>query len=91
MGAFKCVSVVYNGLEEEWLEKAEVVECTPNGDKKAARVLLSSDKDVVIIYYEDKYMNDKLLEAELKRIKACMIIEYKKLMLKRIMGGNFHE
>lgn len=29
MGVFKCVSVMYGGLDDAWLEKAEVEECTP--------------------------------------------------------------
>lgn len=91
MGVFKCVSVMYGGLDDAWLEKAEVEECTPNGSKKAARVLLTEDREIIFIYYEDRYMSDKLLELELKRVKACMLIEYNKLKLKRVMGDYFRE
>lgn len=37
------------------------------------------------------YMSDMLLELELKRVKACMVIEYNKLKLKKVMLGNFCE
>lgn len=63
----------------------------PNGNKKAARVLLTEDREIIFIYYEDRYMSDKLLELELKRVKACMLIEYNKLKLKRVMGDDFRE
>lgn len=49
MGVFKCVSVMYGGLDDAWLEKAEVEECTPNGSKKAARVLLTEDRESYIM------------------------------------------
>lgn len=91
MGFFKCVSVMYGGLGDAWLEKAEVEECTPNGNKKAAKALLMEDGEIVFIYYEDKYIPDKLLQLEFKRVKACMLIEYNKLKLKKVMGGNFRE
>ena len=91
MGFFKCVSVMYGGLDDAWLEKAEVEECTPDGNKKAAKVLLMEDGEIVFTYYEDRYMSDKLLELELKSVKACLLIEYNKLKLKKVMGGNFRE
>ena len=50
MGFFKCVSVVYGGLDDAWLEKAEVEECTPDGNKKAAKVLLMEDGEIVFTY-----------------------------------------
>ena len=37
------------------------------------------------------YMSDTLLELELKRVKACMLIEYNKLKLKEVIVGNFRE
>ena len=88
MEVFRCVSAELGRKEDDWLKSVKIVERTPVDDTPAVKLILMGNGSVYAEYYDNRYRDNKMLDAEIKRATGCLLVEYGRLKWKKIPGRN---